>query len=377
MSRIAMADRPLPLLFEAFPRLAMTIPWMSIGDWPTPVMHAKSFSADVGVPNFYVKREDLSHAICGGNKPRGLEFLLADARARDRASILTFSSVGSHHICRTAWHARRIGMDTTAVVVDQAMARYVRANLLFGLQAGARYVHANYFTIVPRSVHELLSHRNWRHGHPPYFIPPGGTSPRACLGHVSAALELKRQVDAGALPEPDCIYVPMGSMGTAAGLLLGVRLAGLKCRVVGVAVSYRWYCTPGRAARLARATLALMRRHDPSVPPVRISASDIDVVPTALGEGYARFTESSIEWAERMRKGEGLDMDGTYGAKTLDGAMQYISNRHLRGRTHLFWHTYHALSPPEPDESLVSRIPARLRRYLHDAPQPLDARLIQ
>ncbi len=372
-----MSDRPLPALFEVYPRLAMTIPWMPIGDWPTPVMHAKAFGAEIGVAHFHVKREDLSHATCGGNKPRGLEFLLADARAKDHASILTFSSVGSHHICRTAWHARRIGMDTTAVVVDQPMARYVRANLVFGLHAGARYVHANYLTIVPRSVHELLSHRNWRRGHPPYFIPPGGTSPRACLGHVNAALELRRQIDAGVLPEPDFVYVPMGSLGTAAGLLLGMRLAGLKSRVVGVAVSYRWYCTPGRAAQLARATLSLMRRRDPAVPEVRISARDIDVVTTALGEGYARFTESSIEWAVRMRECEGLAMDGTYGAKTLDGAMQYISKCRLQGTTHLFWHTFHALSPPESNESLASQIPVRLRHYLHDPPQPLDERLIQ
>lgn len=359
-------------IFEAFPRLEARIPWISIGQWPTPVIHSRAFGGSVGLPNLYIKREDLSHPICAGNKPRGLEFLLADARAKGRGSILTFSSVGSHHICRTAWHARQLGMETTAIVVDQPVARYVRTNLLFGIRAGARYVHANYLTILPRTVHELLSFRNWQHGHPPYFVPPGGTSPRACLGHVNAAFEMRRQVDAGELPEPDFIYVPMGSLGTAAGIALGCRLAGLKSRVVGVAVSYRWYCTPQRTASLAHFTHSLMRRHDSCVPSICMKAADIDVVSTALGDGYAKFTTAGVSLARQMSELEGISMDGTYSAKAMDGAMQYISRRHLQGKVHVFWQTYHPLPPGNPTEVELASMPQSLCRYFSEPLQPLD-----
>ncbi len=40
------------------------------------------------------------------------------------------------------------------------------------------------------------------------------------IGYVNAGLELKAQIDEGLLPEPDKIYVPMGTMGTAVGLLI-------------------------------------------------------------------------------------------------------------------------------------------------------------
>src|SRR5256885_1804915 len=54
------------------------------------------------------------------------------------------------------------------------------------------------------------------------FVPLGGSTPLGTLGHVNAALELAEQVAAGALPEPAAVVVPLGSGGTAAGLLLGL-----------------------------------------------------------------------------------------------------------------------------------------------------------
>ena len=60
--------------------------------------------------------------------------------------------------------------------------------------------------------------------------PTGGTSALGTIGYVNAGLELADQVRAGALPEPAAIFVPLGSGGTVAGLLLGLRLAGLRTR---------------------------------------------------------------------------------------------------------------------------------------------------
>jgi hypothetical protein len=74
----------------------------------------------------------------------------------------------------------------------------------------------------------------------PYFIGPGGSSPLGTLGYAAAALELAEQVHAGVLPEPAAIYVPLGSGGTAAGLLLGARLGGLASRVCAVRVRPCW-----------------------------------------------------------------------------------------------------------------------------------------
>lgn len=360
-------------LFEAFPRLRGVVPWLSIGHWPTPVEHVRQFGAAMGLQQLYFKREDLSHPVCAGNKPRGLEFLLADAKARGSRAILTLSSAGSHHICRTAWHASQIGIRTIAVVLNQPVAGYVGSNIMLGIRSKARYVPANHLTIVPKFLWELCASRNRLGGRRPYFIPPGGTSPRSCLGHVNAAMELKRQIDAGVMPEPDYIYVPMGSLGTAAGLMLGCRLAGLRTRVVGVAVSYRWYCTPVRTARLAKRTLAFVRRHAPEIPNIELDSTQVEVVGTALGEGYACFTPEAAELAIRLRQAEGIQLDGTYTGKAFVGALRFIMDRGLQHQVHLFWHTYHALPPATPTPEEISRLPRTLRRYFTTPPQRFDA----
>jgi len=333
------AGRGLPL-FQAYPRLGEVVPWLPIGEWPTPVVRASLFAQAKGLRAFYIKREDLTHRECGGNKIRGLEFLLADARQRGAGTIVTFGVTGSHHVCRTAWHARRLGMDTVGVVIRQPDAPYVRSNLLLGMEAGAKYILASRILLVPKLLLQFLQPGNRRDGCPPYYAPPGGTSPLSCLGHVNAALELKQQIDAGDLPEPDYLYVALGSIGTAAGLAVGCKLAGLRTRLVGVVAFHRWYCTPGRWASMARRVHRFMLRRDGSVPEMHIDKSALRVVATALGEGYAEPTAGAVRLIQEMQATEGIELDVTYTAKALDGAMSYIGAHQLHDRTHLFWHTY-------------------------------------
>ncbi len=61
------------------------------------------------------------------------------------------------------------------------------------------------------------------------------------MGYINAGFELKEQIDAGLLPEPDRIYVPLGSMGTTIGLMLGLKIAGVRSRIIGVRVLEEMY----------------------------------------------------------------------------------------------------------------------------------------
>ncbi len=353
-------------LFERFVRLREGVQWVPIGEWPTPVDDAPRFAKAHGLKTFHIKREDMSHPECGGNKVRGLEFLLAEARRRDAKTLVTFSSAGSHHVCRTAYHGRKFRQNTVAVIVDQPNAEYVRRNLAAGLAAGAEYVLANKLTVLPKLLKQLQRNSSGNRA-PCMYLPPGGTSPLSCIGQVNAAFELRRQIDAGELPMPDFIYVALGSLGTAAGLALGCRLAGIKTRVVGVVVSYKWYCTRGRWTRLANRTLGFMRKFDTSIPFARVRPRDVSTVRTALGRGYANFTERGVALADEMRKLEQLQLDGAYTAKTLNGAMQYIERTHMQDAHHLFWNTYDAI----PAANLPkSKIPPHLQKYFSEPVQP-------
>lgn len=354
---------PLPL-FERFPALAHAVPWTPIVHTPTPIEMLAGLAERRGLANLYVKREDKTHPVVGGNKVRGLEFLLADAKRRNADTLVTFGAVGSNHVAATAHHGRQLGFNTTAFVMAQPHAAYVPRNLADGIAARARLIPINPITAAPKVIAEWLRLRlcktrcRW--------IPPGGTTPLACLGHVNAALELREQIDAGVLPEPDYLIVGMGSLGTAAGLMLGCKLARLRTRIMGVVVFHRWFCTPGRCAALARRTLRFMMRHDPSILPVNIEASDFDVVGTALGKGYAHATDSSAALTRELIDSGELTLDAAYTSKTLSGGLAWIEQQEHRNKTVLYWHTFHARPALEGAESqrVNAALPGAIRPYI-------------
>ena len=140
----------------------------------------------------------------------------------------------------------------------------------------------------------------------PYFLRPGGSVPLGCVGYVEAAIELSEQVEAGELPEPSHIVVPLGSGGTAAGLLAGLKLAGLRSRLVCVLVNDLIRVDERTVARLAGRTLRLLRKRGASVGEVEVAAADLTLERDWLGaatdtrrrrrSGHGRSSASARRW---------------------------------------------------------------------------------
>src|SRR5690606_7824095 len=105
----------------------------------------------------------------------------------------------------------------------------------------------------------------------------GGTSRLGCIGHLTAGLELAAQVARGDMPEPDLLFVPLGTCGTAAGLVAGLALAGLGTRVAAVRVAERFVANALSVRLLAQDVIDYLHRLDPSVPRVRIRLDSYDV----------------------------------------------------------------------------------------------------
>lgn len=361
-------------LFDAWPRLRDALPRVRLGAWPTPVQGAPGLARWLGVENVWIKREDLCAAF-GGNKVRGLELLLGDAERRGAETVLTIGSAGSYHVRTTAVYAVQRGLNSTALLVHQPRAAYVRRNITVAYRSGAGLRPVRIPMLPVAFAGEYA--RAWRRdGTRPAVIPAGGSGPLACMSHVNAALEMRDQIVAGALPEPDLLFVPMGSMGTAAGLSLGCRLAGLKTRVVGVVVFSRWYCTAARTMRLARRTLRRLSAWAPAVERIELARGDVTVVGDVLGRGYAHFTREGVEAAQALYDAEGIVADGTYTAKMYAGLRSFLRSADGMGRRVLIWHTHAAGPAVAPlSEAELAQLPRGLRTYFRDTPQPLDAAL--
>jgi D-cysteine desulfhydrase len=319
-----------PHLHERFPGLAETLPHLVLSGRPTPVREL----AGLGI---WVKEDGaFGSGGWGGNKVRKLEWLIPDAKRRGRRSILTFGGLGTNWGLATALYAREHGLETALALVDQPVDDHVRAQLARLEASGAR-IHRTHTKRRTVAMLPWLLARNVRGGHPPYLLPAGGSSAVGALGYVEAALEIAAQVEAGSLPEPAHVVVPVGTGGTAAGLALGFQIAGLRSRVVGVVVNDQLRLDAAVFARLARRTAALLERRGARLGPLQLEPGMLDLTRDQIGAGYGYPTEAAGR-AATLAAEDGLPLDPVYTAKAMAGLLELRAEGRLSDPV-LFVHT--------------------------------------
>src|SRR5215212_113166 len=214
-------------LFDRFPGLR-TLPRVELCTLPSPVQ-----SLDHFLPGLWIKRDDLNAPICGGNKVRALEFLLGGLGEGD--SVVTVGGTGSTHVLATTLHAARIGISTHALRWRHEMnpvPTEVSSRIEMLIEDPS--IHRN--PVLPIARARLRSMRGKTR-----YIPVGGSVPLGILGHVNAALELVTQIENAEMPRPSRVIVPVGTGGTAAGLLLGFAITHSDIEVVGVRTGPRLF----------------------------------------------------------------------------------------------------------------------------------------
>jgi 1-aminocyclopropane-1-carboxylate deaminase/D-cysteine desulfhydrase-like pyridoxal-dependent ACC family enzyme len=313
-------------LVRRYPALA-SIPRIALGEYPTPVESLRIPGLDAPL---WIKRDDLASPTLGGNKVRALEYLLAGVQAGDL--LLTGGGEGSTHVLATAVHGSRLGARVHAVRWRHEM--HPIASDVAGRSARECVVIETSATPAAGILRTLLRRMTLR----ARWVPFGGTSPQGILGHVNAALELAEQVEAGVLPAPARVVVPLGTGGTAAGLALGFAAAGMTTQVIGARVVPRIATGRTRVLMHSRSTARWVRRTTGVVLP-RVQRGALRVVHDAYGGAYGRVTPLATEAATLMERASGLRLDATYSAKAFAVALRVA--RTGRGAT-VFWSTFDA-----------------------------------
>lgn len=338
-----------------FPGLATRLWRYPLTVLPTPVQRLQRLGEARGIASLWVKCDDRSCELYGGNKPRKLEWLLGDALRRRRSSVLTFGGLGTHHGLATAICARDAGLAAILVLVPQPLTDAVRRCLLLDQAYDAElHLASGVLQAGTTAARRLL--RGALRSDRPVLVPPGGSSAVGTIGYVNAGLEIALQVKAGELPEPDWIFVPLGSGGTVAGLLAGLKLAGLASRVAAVLVSDILPPSAGRILRLARATLRRMRRVRKDLPRGGPDERDLRILRGHLGAGYGAVTEEALRAQALAGELAGIRLETTYTAKCLAALLDAAAGDDYRGRNLLFWNTYSSVDPgarvrlPAPSE---------------------------
>ena len=360
-------------IFDNYPALKEKIPHIQLGEFPTPIRHLKELGKEIGADYLYLKHDGLSGPIYGGNKIRKLEFLLGDALRKGAKAVLTFGFAGSNHALATAVNAQRVGLHCISILLAQPNARYVQRNLFLSHVHGAEIHHfKNKFTAyIPTTM--ILLPKRLKQGKFPYIIAPGGSSPLGIIGYINAAFELKEQITGGLVPEPDTIFVPFGTMGTAVGLTIGLKATGLKARLVPVRVVDEHYGNKEKFIELFNRTRTLILSLDPSFPRMEIPDDEPAIQHDFFGGEYARFTEQGMAAIDLMAKSEGIQLEGTYTGKTMAALIDYAKDHGKKEEVILFWNTYNARDFSDAIKGIdYHQLPRGFHRYFEADVQLLD-----
>jgi D-cysteine desulfhydrase len=347
-------------LFRQYPELAEKIRRLPLGKFSTPVQQLHR----LGIENLWIKRDDMSCAIYGGNKIRKLEFILAEAKQRNADHIITLGGIGTNHGLATAIFCERLSIRCTLLLFWQPITTAVKQNLLLMHRFGAEtiYIKSLWNAVVSYYILERLKHPG------AYFVYVGGSNPVGTIGYVNAAFELKAQIRRGEMPEPKIIFCPLGSGGTLAGLALGLQLTGLQSRLMGVRVTESHLgpfqaCTQQTVAKLTNRTYAFLRQHCRRLPAMEVSKPEI--LHGYLGDGYGVPTKAATTVTRQLKESDSITLDAAYTAKTFAAVMDYCQREGKMAGPVLYWHTYNSVDLANLANSVDSRqLPPSLKKLL-------------
>lgn len=180
-------------LFHEFPALHAALAPVRLACLPTPVTALPAFGE-----NAWIKRDDITHPLYGGNKIRKLEFVLADMRRRQARHLFMPGATGTNAGIATGMICRDEGIACTIIGFPQPDSATVQNNRRWLQHFGVTFEpHASLWSAMLR--YYLHPARLQKHN---YFLFAGCSSPVSTFGHVNAAFELREQIRAGQCPCP-------------------------------------------------------------------------------------------------------------------------------------------------------------------------------
>jgi len=153
-------------------------------------------------------------------------------------------------------------------------------------------------------------------------------------------------------------------MGSAVGLTLGLKAAGLRTQVVAVRTATPRFSSARKVQRMHRRLARHLREADPSFPDVSLDSGDILIREEHVGRGDAAPTAKALQAIALARECSGLVLDWTYTGKAFAAL---IDDAPLRARPNvLFWHTYNT-RPIELSDVDYRRLPHALHEIFRSA----------
>jgi len=160
----------------------------------------------------FIRREDLIHPYVSGNKLRKLKYNLAQAKAENQNTLLTFGGAFSNHIAATAYAGAAQGFKTIGIIRGEELESEVLVNptLKFAQECGMQFKFISREDYRHKTEDCFIAKLKQEFGDF-YLVPEGGTN----LLAVKGCQEILSDDDA----QYDYVCCAVGTGGTISGLI--------------------------------------------------------------------------------------------------------------------------------------------------------------
>lgn len=337
----------MPIIISELDRKIAKYPRIELIHLPTPLRKLANITADLGGPEIYIKRDDLTGMAFGGNKSRKLEFIVPDMLAKKSDVVVTWAGLQSNWAMQTAAAAVRFGIRPILILFktyDLPAEKDGNILLDYILGADIRIREAAKGKLVGMkdalaAVDEVAAEER-RKGHRPYVVSVGGSvplgsmdQPLGAISYVQAYREMLEQTHALGF-EPDFVVHSTGSGATQAGLVLGAKALTPKARVAGISVS-------DPKDSFGREVLAIAEATERALDlATNVQAADVIVRDEFIREGYGIVNKDVADVIRMMFTREGIVLDPVYTSKAFIGLLDLIRRGDIpRTAKVVFFHT--------------------------------------
>jgi D-cysteine desulfhydrase family pyridoxal phosphate-dependent enzyme len=314
---------------------------------PTPLRRLDRLSRELGGPEIWIKRDDLTGIAFGGNKSRKLEFIIPDALGQGADTVITWASVQSNWCMQTATAAVRFGLRPILLLFNTSgLAPEVDGNLLLDhiLGADVRIQQAEKGKIVSqenvRKALQPVVDEVKASGRKPYVVAVGGSmpgwsmdKPLGAIAYAAAFVEMEEQTRAAGAAVSHIVHAT-GSGATQAGLVVGAKAANTGIRVVGISVS-------DKKEEFVPIVQEILEKTEKTLGGgLALEPSDVIVLDDYVKAGYGIVDRETAEAIRLLFATEGVVLDPVYTGKTMAALIDLIKKGYFRKKDRvLFFHT--------------------------------------
>jgi 1-aminocyclopropane-1-carboxylate deaminase/D-cysteine desulfhydrase-like pyridoxal-dependent ACC family enzyme len=281
----------------------------------------------------FIKRDDCTGLVLGGNKARHNEFLLADAISQGCDMFVWGALVQSNNCRQTAASCAKLGLECRLYLSKAHFKTEPQGNLLIDYLVGAKVEFTD--AAIGPELNALLASKAEefrRQGRKPYYWNPPRVVPRSAVSYALCMAEIAEQTAALGIA-PDALYVSSAG-ATGAGVALGKSMLGLPYPVRLICPMHWPWHIPTRMADDANAAAELLGS------PHRLAATDLDADESYVEPGYGLPSAAGREAMHLLATTEAILLDHVYTAKALAALIADVRvGRYRPGSTLLFLHT--------------------------------------